>query len=506
MLTGAPAPARWLLWVGKPLGVANLIFGANHRRVSRLRLTRTARNFALQGGALLALLLTPSGRCARVHAPSLAHQSEAAGFTPGLAEDSRRNHAVNVHGCGIGWYGTRPGSGLLDATGLTSYERPAVYTTTSAPTHDRNLRSLAKMLEASLLFGHVRAAGPGASVHQFNCHPFQAGRFLFMHNGEVAGASLACPAAPVKRLTPASPCSPAHPGYKRIRRSLQARLKDCWFDWLSGTTDSELLFALFLNNLPDCVSQYSPSVLADALRAVIALVVEATDGEPSSLNIAVTDGETVLATRFRNGPGQVPPSLYYHSGGLSCESWDLAEPSWNGLTHGLTQDGLMVNPGAQHAGGDEAASVSSLSSSFDGTLHSFPRRCSSDSLRIASAKRELHPRQSLLVSSEPLTEDNQHCEWQVFPANTLLVASPIWRGGERDGQPATRHDLTESPLAEDSGVECVVLNVQWCSLKDLAQRGPRATDACTVPRPPLPVAQAPAESIVPRVSALTMAL
>jgi glutamine amidotransferase len=96
---------------------------------------------------------------------------------------------VNVHGCGIGWYGTRPGGGLLDAIGLTSYERPAVYTTTSAPTHDRNLRSLAKMLEASLLFGHVRAAGPGASVHQFNCHPFQAGRFLFMHNGEVAGAS-----------------------------------------------------------------------------------------------------------------------------------------------------------------------------------------------------------------------------------------------------------------------------------------------------------------------------
>jgi glutamine amidotransferase len=124
---------------------------------------------------------------------SLAHQSEAAGFTPGLAEDSARNHTVNVHGCGIGWYSNKPGGGLVDATGLSSYERPAVYTTTSAPTHDRNLRSLTKMLETTLLFGHVRAAGPGASVHQFNCHPFQAGRFLFMHNGEIAGASWVLP-------------------------------------------------------------------------------------------------------------------------------------------------------------------------------------------------------------------------------------------------------------------------------------------------------------------------
>ncbi len=65
---------------------------------------------------------------------------------------------MNVHGCGIGWYGLRPGCGLVDALGLSSYERPAVYTTTAAPSHDRNLRSLAKVVETGLLFGHVRAA------------------------------------------------------------------------------------------------------------------------------------------------------------------------------------------------------------------------------------------------------------------------------------------------------------------------------------------------------------
>ena len=74
-----------------------------------------------------------------------------------------------------GWYASRP-QGLVDESGLTAYERPTVFTTVTAPLHDRNLRRLSKTVESSLLFGHVRAAGPGASVHEYNCHPFQIGR------------------------------------------------------------------------------------------------------------------------------------------------------------------------------------------------------------------------------------------------------------------------------------------------------------------------------------------
>ena len=342
-------------------------------------------------------------------------------------------------------------------------------------------------------------------MHQFNCHPFQAGRFLFMHNGEIAGASWVLPTG-LQLLTDLQ----AFAGFHRIRRSLQARLKDCWFDWLSGTTDSELLFALFLNQLPDAVSQHPPNVLADALRSVIALVVDATGGEPSSLNIAVTDGEIVLATRFRNGRGQVPPSLYYHSGSLSCESWDLATPSWAGLTHGLTEDGLMVQEGKSDT--PHSSSIP-LSSSFENAQHLL-RRNSCDLQR--SARREQagargSTRQSLLVSSEPLTDNSAQCEWHVFPANTLLVAAPVWRGGERDGEPATRYDLTESLPADESGDEAVVLlDVQFHSLRDLADRDSsnyRRSSSCVVPKPPRTVTAAPAEatdSTLARVSALTL--
>ena len=38
-----------------------------------------------------------------------------------------------------------------------------------------------------VIFAHVRAAYPGMPVSEQNCHPFQFGRYLWMHNGVVGG-------------------------------------------------------------------------------------------------------------------------------------------------------------------------------------------------------------------------------------------------------------------------------------------------------------------------------
>ena len=180
--------------------------------------------------------------------------------------------------------------GLEDALGLTAYSRPAVYTSTHAPNHDRNLRRISRAIESSLIFGHVRAAGHMASVHEYNCHPYSKGRYLFMHNGEVAM-------------------------FSSIRRKLLSTLRDENFEHISGTTDSELLFALFLDQLPDAHTLQDPAVIKEAVRTMLRKVVELTPGVASSLNIAVTDGETTVATRYRSfvekEKGKQPPSLYY---------------------------------------------------------------------------------------------------------------------------------------------------------------------------------------------------
>jgi len=63
-------------------------------------------------------------------------------------------------------------------------------------------------------------------VGEENCHPFQNGRYLWMHNGSIEG-------------------------FSRIKRRLRESLPDPLYDAVQGTTDSEHAFALFLSFLAD---------------------------------------------------------------------------------------------------------------------------------------------------------------------------------------------------------------------------------------------------------------
>lgn len=306
---------------------------------------------------------------------------QGAGYTPGCEVNHRRNHPVNVHGCGIGWY-TCERTGLVDELGLDAYDRPTVYTTVAAPSHDRNLRALSKTISSSLLFGHVRAAGPGASVHQYNCHPFYKGRYMMMHNGDVSG-------------------------FSKIRRGLQARLRDDLFDHMSGTTDSELLFLLILNELEDCHTQQDPGTLQAAVLAAFSHVIRANGASPNSLNVAFTDGETVIATRYRNSAREEPPSLYFHLGPMPGEkTWDLNNAELGGF------DAMETNPEVH----DNAArrrdprdpSGAHPEERCDGKKHD-----------------KFVATQALLVSSEPLTGGRGLDRWQLLPSNSMIVAGPV---------------------------------------------------------------------------------
>ena len=79
----------------------------------------------------------------------------------------------------------------------------------------RNLRELCGSIMSKCVFAHVRAATPSSIVSEENCHPFRYGSMLFQHNGHVEQFSL-------------------------IRRRLMTALRDDIFDWVTGTTDSEV--------------------------------------------------------------------------------------------------------------------------------------------------------------------------------------------------------------------------------------------------------------------------
>ena len=73
-----------------------------------------------------------------------------------------------------------------------------------------------------------------------------------------------------------------------------------------------MLFALVLNQLPDTSSAQTHEMMENAVRETICLIIRASGGKSSSMNLAFTDGETVVAPPYRNSSHEDPPSLYFH--------------------------------------------------------------------------------------------------------------------------------------------------------------------------------------------------
>lgn len=405
-------------------------------------------------------------------APVSVSSAQGAGYTPGCEVNHRRNHPVNVHGCGIGWY-ARERCGLVDELGLDAYNRPTVYTTVAAPSHDRNLRALSKTISSSLLFGHVRAAGPGASVHQYNCHPFFMGRYMFMHNGDITD-------------------------FSKVRRGLQRELRDDLFDHMSGTTDSELLFLLILNRLPDCHTQQDPATLQQAVLDAFCAVIKANRGKANSLNIAFTDGETTIATRYRNSDLEEPPSLYYHVGPMPGEkAWDLNNADLGSF------DAMESDPNVHDHSGAARTREDTHNAQYS-------RYGSGNRHRDSSRGEKFVATQALLVSSEPLTGGKGLDRWELLPSNSMIVAAPtrptvgrctraalvaklkeISAGGGR------RHNLSESsaPVLEIE-VKCI----RSLCRDALGDECPEAARGVTPP--PTAEASSPREKNAPAPAAL----
>lgn len=203
---------------------------------------------------------------------SLIHQS---------FQSAEREEPLNGDGFGVAWY-------VPEVS-----ERPAVFRSISPAWSNRNLLELARVTRSPCVLAHVRAATPGSTVAEANCHPFVHGPFAFMHNGEIGG-------------------------FRSIRRRLLALLSDEAFHAIHGTTDSEHLFALFLDRWREQADGEPAKRLLGALMAAVGEVLTLAEqegrDEPSYLNIAVADGRHAVVTRLTTDNPEYAESLYYSIG------------------------------------------------------------------------------------------------------------------------------------------------------------------------------------------------
>jgi ergothioneine biosynthesis protein EgtC len=192
-----------------------------------------------------------------------------------------RSEPLNGDGFGIGWYA--PGTDSI----------PCVFTSVTPAWSNRNLHRLAEKIHSKCFFAHVRAATRGGLVNEINCHPFQFGKYMWMHNGSIAE-------------------------FGKIKRRLRESLDDDIYDAIQGTTDSEHAFALFLNLLSNYESTRTTEELAVTLQETIRLLLqyseEAGISRPAYLNFAVTDGDRIIISRVASKPEEIPPSLYIARG------------------------------------------------------------------------------------------------------------------------------------------------------------------------------------------------
>ncbi len=233
-----------------------------------------------------------------------------------------RREPLNGDGFGVGWYAPR------------LQPEPAVYHQITPAWNNRTLQSMAKVVASPCVLAHVRAATQGSDVDLLNCHPFVYDRYLMMHNGFIGA-------------------------FRDVRRALLDDVTDEAFGVVRGSTDTERLFAIFVDEIirhgcpvdgavPDGVASLELARrLAAAVRRVVAVVAAKGAGQPSYLNVAVADGDHAAVCRFAYGEGAEADSLYYLRGELyepASAQFPQRRPDDEGESAVVSSERLTADP------------------------------------------------------------------------------------------------------------------------------------------------------------------
>jgi len=200
---------------------------------------------------------------------------------------------VNGDGFGIGWYGAR--------------ETPGIFRSIEPAWNDQNLAELASMARSPRVFAHIRAS-TGTPVQQSNCHPFRHDRWLWMHNGSIAG-------------------------FRAVKRDLAMAVAPELYPDIQGSTDSETLFYLALS------SGLEKDPRAAVERAVG--IVEATGRKhgienPIQMTVATTNGDTTWVFRYSS---EHRSRSLFHSTDISTLRTQYPD---NPVLHKLSDDARLV--------------------------------------------------------------------------------------------------------------------------------------------------------------------
>lgn len=155
---------------------------------------------------------------------------------------------------------------------------PRRYRNTEAIWSDQNLPELADSLKQRLWLAYVRSATAGQGMGPDNTQPFIHNKTSFFHNGYIAEFEL-------------------------LKPSLIEILDTRYLSLIRGNTDSEYLFALWLQ------SQSSSHSMLETFQHFRATLYSLCDNTPALLSLLISDGDKIYA--YKDAISATAPSLYY---------------------------------------------------------------------------------------------------------------------------------------------------------------------------------------------------
>lgn len=178
---------------------------------------------------------------------------------------------LNADGFGVGWYHAQQET------------EPFTYRNIIPIWNDINLPHLGRYVESGCVLGYVRSATPGQALDMINCQPFAYQQMLCTHNGRIENFR------------------------QSLYRPLRDRLCNEAYQLVKGSTDSEHLFALIVN---ECLANPQTTLEQALPQALLAVAELAKSHQVKALaNMLVSDGHCLVATRFASGT--TAPSLYW---------------------------------------------------------------------------------------------------------------------------------------------------------------------------------------------------
>ena len=190
---------------------------------------------------------------------------------------------VNGDGFGIGWYNH------------LRRKEPALFRSIRPAWNDENLSYNASMIKTNCLLAHIRAATQGG-VSIENSHPFQFKEFLMMQNGGIKE-------------------------FNKIKRKMIDRLNDETFEWINGQTDTQYIFAFFLTLAGELKDKKKELLnlgdlslcLSKTFSEIEQMKKESGIEAPSLYNLVLTNGKSMIATRYSTMPDTETRSLHITS-------------------------------------------------------------------------------------------------------------------------------------------------------------------------------------------------